>query len=381
MRTAGFLILAILFPVFAHAATLVNINTASATTLEDLPGIGPSTAASIIANRPYASIEDISRAAGIGAPGSSSYEKIKGLITVGDTGVVNNSNTSDTSNNTASSTQDTSASLEDTTYVPPPSELTVDAGSNTRDAVMNVPLIFSARVMAKGGAEDSSARISWGFGDGSSAEDTEVEKTYNYAGTYLVVITATDGEATGRDEIVVTVRPAQVRMVDVSNAGVRIANDASERLDLSSWILYTDTGSFRIPEGTVMLPKMSILFSSTVTKLASTPDTFLTYPDGAIAVPVLSANPQPSVSNTSFNMVNKVEPIISTNEGVPAVHENTAVSAPAATTELAAAGAALPVSLESAPAENTRAAGIFKSPWTLGFIGTILLAGGAFIFI
>lgn len=45
---------------------LVNVNTASVSELETLPGIGPSKAAAIIANRPYATVEDLGRVPGIG---------------------------------------------------------------------------------------------------------------------------------------------------------------------------------------------------------------------------------------------------------------------------------------------------------------------------
>lgn len=48
----------------------VDINTADAATLETLPGVGPSTAAKIVADReangPFASVDDLQRVAGIG---------------------------------------------------------------------------------------------------------------------------------------------------------------------------------------------------------------------------------------------------------------------------------------------------------------------------
>ena len=63
---------------------LININTASATELDTLPGIGPTTAQKIIdyrqLNGPFLAKEDIVNVSGIG-PGT--YERIKDLITVG----------------------------------------------------------------------------------------------------------------------------------------------------------------------------------------------------------------------------------------------------------------------------------------------------------
>src|SRR3989344_5590758 len=97
---ANFFILFLFFAAIAWppplcAAELVNINTAGLSELETLPGVGPSIAQSIVDNRPYAAIEEVSKASGIGEPGSSSYEKIKNLITVG--GVVTQTQTVATS--------------------------------------------------------------------------------------------------------------------------------------------------------------------------------------------------------------------------------------------------------------------------------------------
>lgn len=65
------------------ANTLVNINTASADELDTLPGVGPSTAATIIQDReqsgPFTSIEDIMRISGIG---EKKFAKIKDYICV-----------------------------------------------------------------------------------------------------------------------------------------------------------------------------------------------------------------------------------------------------------------------------------------------------------
>lgn len=62
---------------------LVNINSASQTELETLPGIGPSTARNIISHReeygPFATIEDIMNVSGIGP---AKFAAIRDLITV-----------------------------------------------------------------------------------------------------------------------------------------------------------------------------------------------------------------------------------------------------------------------------------------------------------
>ncbi|MBX3014909.1 MAG: ComEA family DNA-binding protein [Caldilineaceae bacterium] len=58
---------------------LININTATATELETLPGIGPSKAAAIIANRPYNAIDELDRVPGIGV---RTLEQLRPLVTV-----------------------------------------------------------------------------------------------------------------------------------------------------------------------------------------------------------------------------------------------------------------------------------------------------------
>lgn len=70
--------------VVASTTELIDINTASTIELEELPGIGPTTAQKIVEyreqNGPFLAPEDIINVAGIG-PGT--YERIKDLITVG----------------------------------------------------------------------------------------------------------------------------------------------------------------------------------------------------------------------------------------------------------------------------------------------------------
>lgn len=61
------------------AGGLIDLNTATQTELETLPGIGASKAAAIIANRPYAAVDDLDRVPGIGL---STLEQLRPLVIV-----------------------------------------------------------------------------------------------------------------------------------------------------------------------------------------------------------------------------------------------------------------------------------------------------------
>ncbi|MBU6388638.1 helix-hairpin-helix domain-containing protein [Patescibacteria group bacterium] len=378
MRIAGLLLLAILLPALAHAA-LVNINTADATLLDTLPGIGPAYATRIVeyrsAHGPFARIEDIQNVSGIGP---STYAGLAPFITVGDTNATSATTTADTASSTLSV-----SSGGTTTYVPPPSQLSVEV-SGSQEAMLEVPLRLSARVTSKSGAVDPSAQIIWSFGDGSSMSGNAVEKVYRYAGTYLVIVDATDGTARARDELIVTVKPAQVRLLPVSGDGITVANDSNERLDLSGWRLVSDTGMFRIPDGTTLLPEASVLFPFIITDLPIALDAVLLYPDGIVAAhsapqPIVEAVTQLSApAQSSYGEQTVEEPSPASDISVSGTaHEITAVGAPTAATELAAVGATSPA--ETSSAGGTRITSLFRSPWTLGFLGLMTLAGGAFI--
>ncbi len=69
----------------ANQSDLININTADATELDKLPGIGPAKATDIISYREtnggFQSIEEINNVKGIG---DKTFENLKDLITVGE---------------------------------------------------------------------------------------------------------------------------------------------------------------------------------------------------------------------------------------------------------------------------------------------------------
>ncbi len=381
MRTYIFVLCAFfLCPAFAYAA-LININTANLTTLETLPHIGASLGQRIIdyrtQNGPFAAITDLQKVSGIGS--GSNYADIAPLITISDSGVSNATPNTATST-TIVATTTPSSSTAASNWTPDPCAITIDVGPD-RTALAEVPIHLAVHVRTTSGADDSSAAVVWSFGDGSSGSGANVDKTYRYPGTYAVQAIARDGSAVTRDDLAITVTPASVRIANLSPAGTTIANDTNQSLDLSGWRLFSGGNMFLFPEGTLILPQASAFFPDEITNLPAATDAMLVYPSGTVAArfepdpPVATSTPiaqvQPRVVATSAHREQGKSPAIS-SVSEPA-HESTAVNAPATSTEIAAAGAAL---LDS---PKSGGANMLKSPWALGFVGLLVLSGGAFM--
>lgn len=366
MRFASLLVLAFLLPVFAHAA-LININVANAELLDTLPGIGPSKAAAIITYRnehgPFSKIEDIQNVNGIGP---STYTDIKSLITVGETTLPKSSNSATT---TTAITNSVGGTPE---YIPIPALRIITGGDRTVSSGADTP--FTAVVYDGKGNKRDDAFVSWSFGDGMRRTGASVYHAYYYPGEYIAVVrvsTSDGGDAL--KEMVITAEDASVKIASVSARGISLANDSQRTLDLSLWRLSMGGKEFKIPAGTQILSGRNILFPSQIIQLPIADSASLLYPSGETAVVYPPAQVrQLSAPAASYEKIQEVEQITGTNTDIQA-HEE-AVRAPAVATELAAAGAAL-------PATPKKHGGIFSSPWFLGLLGVVALAGTAFIFI
>lgn len=276
------------------------------------------------------------------------------------------------------STAANSASPE---YLPIP-VLRIFAGTN-RTVSSGADTTFTAIVYDSKGNKRDEALVRWSFGDGMQRTGASVLHAYYDPGEYAAVVRATTPDGgNARSEMIITVKSAGIRIVSVSPRGITLANDDSRTLDLSLWRLAMGGREFKIPVDTQILAGRTILFPSRVIDLPITDSASLLYPSGEVAslYPKAStvSHSQPTVPVMGYREVQTVDPIISTRTNVQSYDAE--VRAPATATKLAAAGAALPPALlESAPLADTRASSFFRSPWTLSFLGVLILAGTAFI--
>ncbi|MEK7126008.1 MAG: helix-hairpin-helix domain-containing protein, partial [Patescibacteria group bacterium] len=313
MRFVSLLALAFFLPAFAYAA-LININTADATLLDTLPGIGPSKATAIITYRnghgPFAKIEDIQNVSGIGP---STYADIKSLITIGDTPAPSSADSASSTSMTTATTTTTSSGSAPPEYIPIPILRIVTSGDRTVSAGADTP--FTAVVYDGKGNKRDDALVTWSFGDGMQRTGASVYHAYYYPGEYIAVvrITTSDG-GDALKEIVITAEDASIKISSVSARGIALRNDDSRTLDLSLWRLSMGGKEFKITADTQILPEHTILFPSQIIQLPISNTASLFYPSGEVAAtyPLVQAPAeQPAVTNVSYEKVREVEKIIS----------------------------------------------------------------------
>jgi competence ComEA-like helix-hairpin-helix protein len=371
MRKLAPLILAVFcVPALAGAAGLININTADEAALESLPGIGSTKAEAVIAYRQahgdFATISDIQNVSGIGP---STYAEIESLITV------------DAAEDGTEEPESPAAS----TSPPAPAQqkevpVYVDAGGD-RSVATGAAGAYSANVYDASGAAYQSPEVRWAFGDGTSAVGASVEKSYALPGTYLVSVSAVAEGSSGEDSFTVLAKAPLVRVAAISAEGITLANeDAQAPLDLSRWQLSAGGALFTFPPGTKLAPGASVIFAAPVTGLPPAGDAALLYPSGALAAryapPPLPAQParaaaqaQPPAPAPRSYQVQEAAPVSTSTDPD---YAQTAV-APAAASELAAAGAPLP------QGSGLPLGKIVKSPWTLGALGILAFSAAAFM--
>lgn len=299
-------------------------------------------------------------------------------ITIASSGGGGSSDTSETPSDTTPTLVSTpSSGSGPAEYAPIPTLRLVTEISRTISS--GADAVFSTVVYDAKSNKRDDAIVMWSFGDGMRRTGASVFHAYYGSGEYLAVVRAStaDGGAV-QSEIVVTVQDASIKIASVSSRGISVINNGPRTLDLSLWKLSMGGQEFKIPEDTHILAGHTILFPSQVIELPTADSARLLYPSGEVAAEYpLVLHTQPSLAPQSYErvqadvppVVKKTEPITNTQTNLQ-THDETVI-APTAAVKPAAVGAASAVS--------SKIGGLLHSPWTLGLLGVVLLAGGAFI--
>ncbi len=257
MRVRATIVSIIILLCPASALALVNINTATLDELDTLPGVGPATAQKIIDARPFSSVGDIEQVAGIGGPGTKTYDDIIGLITIsGDTTVTteeeDKSEDDDISAVSSSQTKDSGKKV-----VYPVTGLKI-----TAPAIAHVNELVEFIAEPSDGRKGRLVRYHWNFGDGTTSDTASPVHSYKYPGTYVVIVESyyLKEERVSRHEI--EVLPVTISISSDVSGAVTITNNGKEEINLHGMTV-GGRGEFIFPKHSILMPGKSITVTPT----------------------------------------------------------------------------------------------------------------------
>ena len=257
----------LLFFAASPAYALVNINTATSAELQSLNGIGPAYAQRIIdyrnTNGPFSQIDDIQNVTGIGP---ATFEKIKNDITVDGATTVQTATTSGGSSSTSSGTTSSSVVVYgEKKVLKPVGGLIIKAPDH---AFVGQTISFD--VEPTDGTNGRLVRYSWSFGDGSTAEFKSPTHSYDYPGTYVLVVESDYLKSNKIQRTEITVVPMNFSLRHEFGGGVTLTNNSDYEIDLNGLSL-SGKENFVFPAHTVLLPGRSITIGQDDLELGAAP--------------------------------------------------------------------------------------------------------------
>lgn len=178
--------------------------------------------------------------------------------------------------------------------------LSVSAGRDRLAAVGN-PLQFQAEA----NISDDTVNYNWSFGDGTTQAGKMVRHSYEYPGTYVVVLNASLPDAKAVSRTTVTVVDPQLNVTEANNRYINIKNDANKEINLYGWEIISEGKHFVFPLDTIIQAGQSVCFPADVTGLSPIGATDVQILPVSEAPLTMSASPQQTSSSSDIALQQK----------------------------------------------------------------------------
>lgn len=178
----------------------------------------------------------------------------------------------------------TAQTQEDAGSFPTTPEIRASAGGD-RTAVVGALTEFRGESFGLKQEPLQNARYLWNFGDGTLKEGQALFHTYQYPGTYVVILTVSSGKHSASDKLIVSAKEADIEITFADGDRIELYNRTSVELNISLFRLRARNSVFTIPNNTIVLPNTRVVFPQTVTGLtvSDSAEVALLFPNGVVA--------------------------------------------------------------------------------------------------
>lgn len=127
----------------------------------------------------------------------------------------------------------------------------------TRLGLVDTALEFRA-VVRKGASATSSIDHAWSMGDGSVRHGTVINHTYQFPGSYSVVLNSSSRASSAVSRVTVRITEPQISIIGLTNQYVEIENRGSFEINIGGWSFQTEDGRFIVGTDTMVAPRGSL---------------------------------------------------------------------------------------------------------------------------
>lgn len=183
------------------------------------------------------------------------------------------------------------------------------AGGN-RIAVAGANIDFKGEAIGlKNEPLTENVRFVWSFGDGSFKEGKNISHIYFFPGEYITVLDVASGEYAASDRVLVKVVQNKIKISEISpfNSWIELHNGSDETIDVSFWILESESKKFIFSNNTFIKPRAFLVISSQASFLnlnKSGGEVQFLYPNGFLADSFLYKGT--SANGESFSVIDEV---------------------------------------------------------------------------